>query len=215
MAVVIINPNSTPSMTDAMVRAAQAAVPNEIFEGWTSHDGPPAIQGAADGAAATAPLLKLVRAAGERDDVRGIVIGCFDDTALREAAEIAFCPVIGIGQASYHLAALRHWRFGVVTTLPVSVPIIESNIQDLGLGAHLGRVRASNVAVLDLEDSPEASRQAIVNEAKIAVREDRIDALVLGCAGMVGIAHAVRAAVQVPVIDPVAAAALCMAWLLP
>ena len=46
-------------MTEAMVSAAQAAVPSLSFEGWTSHDGPPAIQGAEDGALAEPPLLEL------------------------------------------------------------------------------------------------------------------------------------------------------------
>ena len=60
------------------------------------------------------------------------IIGCFDDTALEDAANLADCPVIGIGQASYHYAALRNWRFSVVTTLSVSKPIIQSNIEGQG-----------------------------------------------------------------------------------
>ena len=72
-------------MTEAMVSAAQAAVPRLSFEGWTSHDGPPAIQGAEDGALAAPPLLELVRHADARG-AEGVVIGCFDDTALSAAA---------------------------------------------------------------------------------------------------------------------------------
>ena len=118
MAVIIINPNSTASMTDAMLAQARRSAPDLDFDGWTSTEGPQAIQGAADGEAARVPLLKLVeRASSQGAD--GIIIGCFDDTALEEAATIADCPVIGIGQASYHFAALRNWRFSVVTTLSV------------------------------------------------------------------------------------------------
>ena len=109
MAVVMINPNSTVSMTEAMLRAAREAAPEISFDGWTSHKGPPAIQGAADGEAATPPLLELVQKALEQQ-AEGIIIGCFDDTALAEAARIAHCPVVGIGQASFHQAALRNQR---------------------------------------------------------------------------------------------------------
>ena len=49
--IVIINPNSTVSMTDAMVRTARETVPAAEIVGWTSHDGPPAIQGPEDGLA--------------------------------------------------------------------------------------------------------------------------------------------------------------------
>ncbi|MCV3271866.1 aspartate/glutamate racemase family protein [Roseobacter sinensis] len=212
MAVVIINPNSTASMTEAMVRTARHAAPGREFEGWTSEEGPASIQGEADGAAATPPLLRLVRKAAERG-ADGIIIGCFDDTGLAEAAKIAGCPVVGIGQAAYHFAALRQWRFSVVTTLPVSVPIIEHNIRGFGLGGHLSRVRASNVAVLDLERRADASEQMILEEARAAEREDDIDAVVLGCAGMVNVTGTLAQSLGIKVIDPVAVAASSMLWL--
>lgn len=210
MPVVIINPNSTASMTEAMTQAARAAAPDLAFEGWTSQDGPPAIQGEADGDLATPPLLRLVEQAKGAD---GILIGCFDDTALPEAARIAPCPVIGIGQAAYHHCALRQWRFSVVTTLGVSVPILERNIQSYGLGDSMARVRASEVPVLALESDPAAATRAILEEAQRAASEDNIDALILGCAGMVTVLDAVRSSLDIAVIDPVACAAESMRWL--
>ena len=210
--IVIINPNSTASMTTAMVAVAQAAVPNLDFVGWTSRLGPPSIQGAEDGEAAKTPLLDLVRTAAA-EGAGGIIIGCFDDTGLGEAAQLAQCPVIGIGQAAYHFAALRQWRFSVVTTLAVSVPIIEGNIRAIGFGAHLGKVRASDAAVLELESDPEASARKILAQADCAEQEDGIDAIILGCAGMVQVTHAVRQRATVAVIDPVACAARCIDWL--
>lgn len=212
MPVVIINPNSTGAMTDAMTAVARAAEPSLSFEGWTSHDGPPAIQGAEDGAAATPPLLRLVRQA-DAESADAIIIGCFDDTALSEAARIARCPVIGIGQAAFHYCALRQWRFSVVTTLAVSVPVLEGNISRYGLTGGLGRVRASNVPVLELESDPERAVTPILREARDAVRDDGVDAIVLGCAGMVAVTDALRKELDVAVVDPVRAAARCVSWL--
>lgn len=212
MAIVIINPNSTENMTNAMTQIARRAVPDLRFDGWTSREGPPAIQGAGDGAAATPPLLDLVRKA-DQQGADGIIIGCFDDTALNEAAAIATCPVVGIGQAAYHLAALRNWRFSVVTTMPVSVPIIEANIDAVGLGGFLGKVRASNVPVLEIENDPGTSEQLILSEARRAEEEDDIDAVILGCAGMANISKTVGQSLNRVVVDPVVAAASCMKWL--
>ncbi|MEL6240872.1 MAG: aspartate/glutamate racemase family protein [Pseudomonadota bacterium] len=212
MAIVIINPNSTETMTGAMTEIARQAVPDLRFEGWTSHRGPAAIQGVGDGADATPPLLELVRKA-DRQGADGIIIGCFDDTALNEAAAIATCPVVGIGQTAYHLAALRNWRFSVVTTMPVSVPIIEANIGALGLGGFLGKVRASNVPVLEIENDPDTSEQLILSEARRAEEEDGIDAVILGCAGMANISKTVGQSLNRVVLDPVVVAASCMKWL--
>lgn len=212
MAVIIINPNSTASMTEAMLVQARKAAPHQSFEGWTSHNGPPAIQGPQDGETATKPLLQLVQQASEAG-ADGIVIGCFDDTALYEAIACADCPVIGIGQASYHYAALRNWRFSVVTTLSVSVPVIEDNIRRTGLGSFVSKVRASDVPVLDLDTAPDKASEIIKSEALQAQKLDGISAVVLGCAGMVEVYHHVERALSVETIDPVTIAARCWNWL--
>jgi allantoin racemase len=211
MTIVLINPNSTVAMTTAMVAQAERAAPGLDFEGWTSSEGPPAIQGAQDGKAATPPLLELVKQAAAAR-ASGIVIGCFDDTALAQAARLAECPVVGIGQVSYHYAALQQKRFSVVTTLSASVPVLEKNIKSHGLTGHLSKVRASEVPVLELETDPARTGRIILEEAQKAEAEDDIAAVILGCAGMVQVAEEVRRALTIETIDPVVCAARAMAW---
>ena len=212
MAVLIINPNSTVSMTEAMLSAARLYAPDLAFDAWTSHDGPPAIQGRRDGEVATPPLLRLADAA-EAAGIDGLVVGCFDDTALAEVRARVSCPVVGIGEAAYTYCALRGWRFSVVTTLPVSVQILEENIVRYGFASLLGRVRASDVPVLALEASPAETAERILLEARTAASEDDIDAVILGCAGMVQVTERLRRELECAVIDPVEAAAGCMLWL--
>jgi allantoin racemase len=204
--IVLINPNSTPSMTEAMLMTAKETAPSVHFVGWTSDEGPPAIQGRADGEAAAGPLLKLVAKASAMN-AKAIIIGCFDDTALAEAQAAATCPVIGIGQAAYHMAALVGRRFSVVTTLEVSTPILEENIEAYGLSHHLAKVRASDVPVLDLEHDPEAAVEKVVQEILAAEREDDVGSIVLGCGGMVGVATSAAERSKVRLIDGVRSAA--------
>lgn len=186
--IVIINPNSTQSMTDAMVASAHRTAPEAEVVGWTSTDGPPAIQGEQDGDAAIPPLLELVKKA-DAAGARAIIIGCFDDTGLSAARAIATCPVIGIGQAAYHLASLYGARFSVVTTLAVSTPVLSANVTAYGLDRNLGRIRASGVPVLALEEDRENATQQVKAEIRAAIQEDNINSVVLGCAGMVHIAE--------------------------
>lgn len=205
--IVLINPNSTVSMTQAMLRTARDTVPAAEFEGWTSHDGPPAIQGAADGKLAEGPLLKLVRKASDQG-ASAIIIGCFDDTALDAARDLAKCPVIGIGQAGYHLAAVAGRRFSVVTTLDISVPILEKNIRSYGLVGQLGRVRASGVPVLALEQEAQKATDQVIAEIAKSAQEDGVQSVVLGCGGMVDIKQGSAHASEIRLIDGVRAAAL-------
>ncbi|MFT5798378.1 MAG: allantoin racemase [Candidatus Azotimanducaceae bacterium] len=179
--IVLINPNSTDAMTKAMVEVALKV--GVTLTGWTSHDGPAAIQGPEDGAACIPPLLALVRKASDAG-AKAIIIGCFDDTGLDAARDIASCPVIGIGQAAYHMAVLSGAKFSVVTTLDVSVPILENNIHSYGFISQLARVRASGVPVLDLETDPAGTADVVVGEINRAITEDKVDTVVLGCAGM-------------------------------
>jgi allantoin racemase len=203
--ITIINPNSTVSMTEAMLATAKIVTPNVAIEAITSHDGPPAIQGPEDGEACVPPLLKLIAEASDRGS-RVIIIGCFDDTGLAEAREVAACPVIGIGQAAYHLAALAGPRFSVVTTLAVSTPILAENITNYGLDGHLGKVRASGVPVLALETNVAASAKRVLEEIRLAQSEDNIQSVVLGCAGMSHIPQYAGPDIKVRLIDGVQAA---------
>ena len=105
MKVILINPNSTEAMTLSSVETAQKTSPEINFEGWTSFDGPPSIQGEEDGNYATQPLLELVKKANKQKP-SAIIIGCFDDTGLEQAREISLCPVLGIGESSFLLSYL-------------------------------------------------------------------------------------------------------------
>ena len=202
--IVLINPNSTKAMTQAMVETASKVGVKLI--GWTSLEGPAAIQGPEDGAACIPALLTLVRKASDAG-AKTIIIGCFDDTGLDAARNIASCPVIGIGQAAYHMAVLSARRFSVVTTLAVSVPILEDNIHAYGFTSKLSRVRACGVPVLDLETDPAGTAPAVMGEIKRAVAEDKVDVVVLGCAGMVHIPAYFFGEEHVRLIDGVTSAA--------
>lgn len=204
--IVIINPNSTETMTHAMLHTAQAACPDAHFEAWTSHNGPAAIQGHEDGETCIPHLLQLVKKASQQS-ARAIIIGCFDDTGLGAAQELAECPVIGIGQAAYHFASMAGPRFSVVTTLDVSTPILQANIEAYGMSGTLGRVRASGVPVLALESEPDTAVAQVLDEIKRAQDEDNIGCVVLGCAGMSHIPARAGPQITVRLIDGVVAAA--------
>ena len=57
-----------------------------------------------------------------------------------------------------------------------------------------------------VDDDPEGSVRAIVEEARKAVEIDKAEVICLGCAGMAGLEEAITAEVGVPVIDGVGAA---------
>jgi allantoin racemase len=204
MKILILNPNATEAMTDSMLVAARAALPEAEITGWTNHDGPPAIQGPEDGEAAVAGVLALLPAA-RAEGFQAIVLACFDDTGLSQIRHAASCPVLGIGEAAFHLAALQGQRFAVVTTLPVSIPVIEENIAAYGFDGICAGVEASGLAVLEVEAATPAT-MARLSAALAAAAKPGVEALVLGCAGMALLRPALQGTSPLPLIDGVAAA---------
>ena len=144
-----------------------------------------------------------MRTAPEAD---AYVIACFDDTGLDAARCITAAPVIGIGEAAFHMASLVAGKFSVVTTLSRSVPAIEHNLVRYGLAARCARVRASDVPVLDLEKPESDARAKISAEIELAIVQDRAEAIVLGCAGMADLADSLSREHAIPVVDGVSCA---------
>ncbi|MDX2482578.1 MAG: aspartate/glutamate racemase family protein [Pseudodonghicola sp.] len=207
MKLTIINPNSTVSMTEKIVAAARAAVHPDIeIEGRTCHDSPPAIETPEDDAAAVPHVLSAVRAA-EAAGAEAAVIACFDDPGLREARAEVSIPVIGIGEAAFHAAALLGRPWSVVTTTATALPGMRKNVTDYGLNANCVQVRACNIRVLDLERAGSGATEKVSAEIASAVSEDGAGTVTLGCAGMADLAADLSTAHGITVIDGVSVAA--------
>lgn len=203
---VVINPNSTVSMTEKAALAARNAAPGATVLGVTCHKSPPAIQGPEDDAICR-PFVMAEVALVAADGADAIIIACFDDPALDAARASVTIPVLGIGEAGYHAAMMLGGRFSVVTTLPVAIPILEENLVHYGMAAACARVRAAGVAVLELEDEASGAVARVSAEIARAKAEDGVGAIVLGCAGMADLAARMEAKHGLKVIDGVGAAA--------
>ncbi|MBU9698728.1 aspartate/glutamate racemase family protein [Rhodobacteraceae bacterium HSP-20] len=204
MRILLLNPNTTASMTEKAAAAARrvASAGTEIVARNPAR-GPASIEGYYDEAMSLAGMLDVIRTT---PDVDAVVIACFDDTGLDAARCLTDKPVVGIGEAAYHMASLISNKFSVVTTLARSVPALEHNLHKYGLASRCARVRSSEVAVLELEEPGSNACQRISDEIGRAVAEDRAEAIVLGCAGMTDLADQLAATHGLPVLDGVSCA---------
>ncbi len=210
MQLLIVNPNTTASMTQKIGDAAErVAAPDTNIIAVNPDKGPRSIEGYFDEAMSLSGLIAEVR---KQPDSDGIIIACFDDTGLDAVRCMTDVPVIGIGEAAFHMASLLANKFSVVTTLSRSVPAIEHNLVRYGLASRCAKVRASEVPVLDLESDAANARQLIGAEITKSIEEDGAEAIVLGCAGMTDLTASLSAEYGLPVLDGVACAvSLCEA----
>ena len=206
MKILLVNPNTTASMTEKVGKAALlvAASGTEIIAVNPEY-GPVSIEGYYDEVFSIPGLLEEVRK-GEDSGCQGTVIACFDDTGLDAARCLASGPVVGICEASMHIASLLANGFSIVTTLKRSIPALEKLAVKYGMSQQCHRVRAAEVPVLELDNPDSETTKLIRVEIQKALDEDRSEAIVLGCAGMADLATKLSKEFGVPVIDGVTAA---------
>lgn len=204
MKLLLINPNTTASMTQkAAVAARRVARPDTEIVATNPTDGPYSIEGFYDVALCLPGLLDEV---SRHRDVDAVIIACFDDTGLDAMRCLLDVPVIGIGEAGYHAAAMLAHRFSVVTTLSRSVAGISDNLKRYGLDAKCASVRATDIPVLKLEEGDPACLDQIRAEIAAAIKQDKAEAIVLGCAGMADLMQALSDEFGIPVIDGISCA---------
>jgi len=205
MRLLVVNPNTTETMTAKIATAARAAAgPGTVIDAVTATMGPESIEGHYDEAFAVPGVVKSVMA-GATAGIDGAIIACFDDTGLDAARCAVAVPVMGICEAATHLVSPLAHRFAIVTTLPRSIPPLEMLMERYGV-ARRCRVRAADVPVLALEDRASGALLKIEREIELALRDDRVEAIILGCAGMTDLAPNLARKFGVPVVDGVVAA---------
>ena len=204
MKLLLVNPNTTASMTAKMHEAARAVTSQgtEIVA-VTAEYGPESIEGYYDEVFSVPAMLDAVKA---HPDAAGVVVGCYDDTGVDAARCVTSAPVIGICQAAMQVASIVSGSFTVVTTLGRSVPALEHLARRYGYGDLCRKVRASEIPVLALEDPASGARDQLRAEVRRALDEDGCESIVLGCAGMVDMARSLSEELGVPVVEGVTAA---------
>ncbi len=137
-----------------------------------------------------APGIQLVR----ESEYDAFIVACHCDPNLDCLKEITKKPVVGIGEASMKIASMLGHTFSIISDTDHSIPIKEALARKYHLQDCLASVRCP-----DTNGTEEKYLQA----AYLAVKEDRAEVIVLGCAGMTGLDKTLRETLRVPVLDGV------------
>lgn len=201
----LINPNTNLATTEMMAAIAQANVGPDIkVEGHTAVLGPTIIT---DETALTA-AARQVETLGQslaRDGVDGLLISGFGDPGLGALRARLSIPVVGIAEAGM-AAAAAHGDFAIITTTPDLRHAILDQVRRYGHEPRLAALLISTGgAEVDMA-SPEAMTRALADLAgRCEAKGAR--AVLIGGGPLARVAHAVRSASAIPVIEPVAAGA--------
>lgn len=205
MRLLVVNVNTTESMTDGIGRQArEAAAPGTEIVALTPRFGAESVEGNFESYLAAVAVMDRVLAYDEPYDA--VIQAGYGEHGREGLQELLDVPVVDITEAAAATAMYLGHRYSVVTTLDRAVPLIEDRLLLAGLDRRCASVRSSGMSVLDLEQRPDEAVEAIVDAAEAAVRLDRAEVVCLGCGGMAELQQRVRERTGVPVVDGVAAA---------
>lgn len=205
MRLLLINPNTSPGITERVLAVAREVASSGVeLAAVTGRFGGRYIANRATYAiAAHAALDALSRYRGRYD---AVVLACFGDPGLLALKEVCSKPVVGMAEASLAAAILLGRRVALVTGGEAWVPMLEEFVAAQGLSERLAAVVAVKPTGADIARDPAGSLAILAEATSDAVQRHRADVVVLGGAGLAGLAAPLSARITVPVIDSVACA---------
>jgi allantoin racemase len=204
----VINPNTSGSVSQLLQHYVQQAAGLGVqVDTVTARFGAPYIACEASYAVAGHALLDAwatdqCDASTHQPDA--VLIACFGDPGLWALRESSAAPVTGLAEASF-LQASHHGGFAVVTGGAAWKPMLRRLALGLGLHHQLVDIHTVAPSGAELAQDPQAAIQLLAQTCKLAAQHPEVKSIVLGGAGLAGMAAAVQPHVPVPVIDSVLA----------
>lgn len=203
--ILLINPNTTPSITDLVFRTAKTfAAAGTTVRAVSGAFGPRYIASRAGYVIAShAAVDAFANDMGAKD---AVVLACFGDPGLAALKEISPVPVVGMADASVLQACVLGGRFSIVTGGERWQSMLEDFVAGMGLSSRLASVRTVAPTGADIARNPKVAMALLAKGCQACVKEDRADVVILGGAGLAGLAAKLAAKVDVPLLDGVACA---------
>lgn len=199
MRILLINPNTTESVTALVANHARAiAGDSATFVPVTGRFGAKYISSRA--AAAIAAHAALDALAEHVAGCDAVYLACFGDPGLAALREISPVPVIGMAEASCLEACNRGHRFAIVTGGALWGPMLTEFVAWLGLAERLAAIRTIAPTGDQIARDPEAALALLAAACTACAAEDGADAVILGGAALAGLAARIQPSVPIPVL---------------
>ena len=143
---------------------------------------------------------------GEKEGYDAVIIGCVGaveaEYVIKEALSI---PVVGVSESGFLLATLLGTNFALITYTDKTYGWLYRTVRQYGLQDKCVSIRQANLGISEILKKTEVAYERTLEQAKLAVEEDRAEVILLGSIGFAGLADYVRKRIEAPVVDPLEA----------
>jgi Asp/Glu/hydantoin racemase len=205
MRLVLINPNTAATTTEAMLSIARATAPDVEIDGVTATFGAALITNPSELAVAS-DAVEALAAEISRLQPDGVIVAAFGDPGLRPLRERLACPVTGIAEAGMAAAAHGDRRFAVVTTTPDLASSIQRAAEAYGHGDLFLGTALTDGDPAQLMERPDQLEAAMAAACRRAIADLGAQAIVIGGGPLALVARQLQAQFETPIIEPIPAA---------
>lgn len=201
----LVNPNTTEAVTGLMMRSAVAvAAPGVEIAAVTAARGVPYISSRAEALIGGVIALEMLAEASPAPDAA--LLAAFGDPGLAGAREMFDFPVVGVSEAAMLAACMLGAKFLIISFTSAMLGWYRECVAMHGLDARCAGVVALDLPFGALDDVQVAHGEALIAFAQRQAKACGADCLIFAGAPLAGLAHAARDRLDLPVVDPIAAA---------
>jgi allantoin racemase len=204
MKLLVINPNSSETVTGAIMESARrgASAGTELV-GITTKGGTRNIDSAFGDYLSGAFAIRTGLESVEIHRPDAVVLAGFGRVGVDALKEALTIPVVSIAESSMAIACLLGHRFTTLTMLQQFIPYQQDLVRYFGFEAKCASVRAININVEACVMNREQALRELTDQIRTVVGEDRAEVVILACAGLCGYDEALSRLAGIPVLDPV------------
>jgi allantoin racemase len=205
MRILLLNPNTSTSITDRLAAAARkVAAPGTTLVPLTAPRGMPYISSRAEAQIGGAIALEML--AEHHSEADAAIMGAFGDPGLLGARELFDIPVVGLAEAAMLTACMLGRRFAIVTFAGTLASWYEDCVEAHGLGARCAGIRALSETFATVAGVADEKQAQLIELMTKTASEASADVLILGGAPLAGLADSIKVHIPLPLVDPVQAA---------
>ena len=205
MKLMVINPNSSETVTGAIMESARrAAAAGTELVAVTTKGGTRNIDSAIADYLSGAYMIRTCLDAVAVHQPDAVVLAGFGRVGIDALKEALAMPIVSIAEASMAMACLLGHRFTTLTMLQQFIPYQQDLVRLFGFEAKCASVRAININVEECVTDRERTLRELQDQIRRIVAEDGAEVVILACAGLCGYDAELSRLAGIPVLDPAA-----------
>jgi allantoin racemase len=195
--ILLVNGNSSQSVTDRMAGLAMSAAPQVEFRPYTPQGGPAYVSTPADVALAAEKVVETIEFAARDDEPDGCIIACFGEPGLLEARRRFNFPIIGMAEASMLTAMQLGGNFAILTLGEHWPAMLHDLVKLYGVQDRCTAIERIEGTPFELMADPQRAAESVT----AAAEKCGAQIVIIGGAALTGLASAIGSLPGILLVD--------------